>query len=146
MKASFNWWLIIAGAVLMVGEVVLGAVTGFDLLLLGIALAAGGAIGLLFGSAEVGLFSAGALAFIYLAFLRRQIRSRFSSPDRPSNTDVVLGRTGIVIERIAPHHAGMVKVGDETWRATLVQETGEPREPGAQVTVESVEGVTVRVR
>ncbi len=146
MKASFNWWLIIAGGVLMVGEVVLGAVTGFDLLLLGVALAAGGGVGLLFGSAKVGLFSAGALAFIYLAFLRRHIRSRLTSPDRATNTDVVLGRTGVVTERIAPHHAGMVRVGDELWRAVLAQEVGEPREPGVQVVVDSVEGVTLKVR
>lgn len=146
MNTSWNWWLIIGGAVLMVGEVLLGAATGFDLLLLGMALAAGGAIGLLFGSAKVGLFSAGALAFLYLAFLRRRIRRRLTSPDRATNTDVLPGKTGLVVERIAPHQAGMVKVGDELWRAHLVQESGEPREPGAQVVVDSVEGVTLKVR
>jgi len=39
-------------------------------------------------------------------------------------------------------------VGDEVWRARLVRDTeGEPaREPGATVTVESIDGVTLNVR
>src|SRR5687768_5749141 len=145
---STNWILIIAGALAIVGEVILGAATGFDLALLGIALAAGGGIGLLFGSAKVGLFSAGALAFIYLAFLRRGIRSKVSSPNRPTNIDAVIGRSGVVTEPIVPHGAGMVRVGDELWRAVLAHE-GEGAAailPGATVVVDSVEGVTLRVR
>ena len=148
MTNSTNWILIIAGALAIVGEVILGAATGFDLALLGIALAAGGGIGLLFGSAKVGLFSAGAFAFIYLAFLRRRIRSKISSPDRATNVDAVIGRSGIVTEPIAPHGAGMVKVGDELWRAVLVNE-GEGAAaipPGTTVVVDSVEGVTLKVR
>ena len=111
MTNSTNWILIIAGTLAIVGEVILGAATGFDLALLGIALAAGGAIGLVFGSAKVGLFAAGAFAFVYLAFLRRRIRSKVSSPDRPTNVDAVIGRSAIVTEPIAPHGAGMVRVG-----------------------------------
>ena len=148
MTNSTNWILIIAGALAIVGEVILGAATGFDLALLGIALAAGGGIGLLFGSAKVGLFSAGAFAFIYLAFLRRRIRSKISSPDRATNVDAVIGRSGIVTEPIAPHGSGMVRVGDELWRATLANE-GEGAAailPGAKVVVDSVEGVTLKVR
>ena len=98
MTNSTNWILIIAGTLAIVGEVILGAATGFDLALLGIALAAGGAIGLVFGSAKVGLFAAGAFAFVYLAFLRRRIRSKVSSPDRPTNVDAVIGRSAIVTE------------------------------------------------
>jgi membrane protein implicated in regulation of membrane protease activity len=146
VKTTFNWWLIIAGGLLIVGEVILGAATGFDLALLGISLVAGGAVGLAFGSVEVGLFSAGALAFVYLAFFRKRIRSRLTSPNQRSNADIVLGRTAIVTERLAPHHAGMVRVGDEIWRAVLSSDSGEPREPGSAVTVESVEGVTLKVR
>jgi membrane protein implicated in regulation of membrane protease activity len=145
---SVNWMLVIAGALAIVGEVILGAVTGFDLALIGASLIAGGAVGLVFGSTKVGLFSAGALAFIYLAFLRRHIRARVSGPDRPSNVDALMGRSALVTERIAPHAAGRVRLGDELWRATLKDE-GEGAaalEPGATVVVDSVEGVTLKVR
>jgi len=143
---SVNWILIIAGALAIVAEVVLGVVTGFDLAIMGLALMAGGGLGLAFGSAKVGLFAAGAFAFVYLAFFRRTVKSRLTGPNRPTNIDVVMGKTGIVTERIAPHAPGIVRVGDELWRATLADETAAAREPGATVVVDSVEGVTLKVR
>ena len=148
MNNSVNWILIITGAVAVVGEVLLGAATGFDLALIGVALAAGGSLGLLFGSTQVGLFSAGAFAFLYLAFLRRRIRSRLTGPNRATNIDAVIGRTAVVTERIAPNAAGRVRLGDELWRASLRDEGQDAAaiEPGATVVVDSVEGVTLRVR
>jgi membrane protein implicated in regulation of membrane protease activity len=145
---SLNWILLIVGALAFVAEVLLGAATGFDLALLGAALAAGGAAGLLFNSPEVGLFSAGALSFIYLAFLRRRIRAKLSSKHTATNVDAVMGKSAVVTERIGPHVPGMVRLGDETWRARLANDDeGEAaREPGTMVTVDSVEGVTLRVR
>ncbi len=148
MNNSVNWVLVIVGALAILGEVILGVVTGFDLALVGVSLIAGGAIGLAFGSAKVGLFAAGAFAFVYLAFLRGKIRSRLTGPDRPTNVDALIGRTGMVTERIAPHAAGMVRLGDELWRATLKHdgEGAAAIEPGATVVVDSVEGVTLKVR
>jgi membrane protein implicated in regulation of membrane protease activity len=146
---SVNWILIIAGALAIVAEVVLGVVTGFDLAIMGLALMAGGGLGLAFGSAKVGLFAAGAFAFLYLAFFRRQLKSRLAAgPVRATNIDVVLGKTGLVTERIAPHAPGIVRVGDELWRAALMDDRpgAEAKEPGATVVVDSVEGVTLKVR
>jgi membrane protein implicated in regulation of membrane protease activity len=145
---SVNWILIIVGALAVVAEVILGAVTGFDLALIGCALAAGGAVGLLFGSPELGLLSAGVFSFLYLAFLRRNIRSKLTGPNRATNIDAVIGRTAVVVEPIAPHGAGMVRLGDELWRAALKDE-GEGAAAiatGATVVVDSVEGVTLKVR
>lgn len=146
MTNSVNWILIIAGALAIVAEVVLGVVTGFDLAITGLALVAGGGLGLAFGSAKVGLFAAGAFAFVYLAFFRRTVKSRLTGPNRPTNIDVVLGKTGLVTERIAPHAPGIVRVGDELWRAALADENAAAKEPGATVVVDSVEGVTLKVR
>ena len=146
MTNSVNWILIIAGALAIVAEVVLGVVTGFDLAIMGLALMAGGGLGLAFGSAKVGLFAAGAFAFVYLAFFRRTVKSRLTGPNRPTNIDVVLGKTGLVTERIAPHAPGIVRVGDELWRAALADENAAAKEPGATVVVDSVEGVTLKVR
>lgn len=141
-----NWTLIGMGIVLVIAEVVLGAATGFDLALIGVSLATGGAIGLGFESTKVGLFCGGALALIYLAVFRRMIRARLASGGKPSNIDAILGRSGVVLERIAPNTPGQVKLGDEIWRARLEEESGAPREPGQTVTVASVDGVTLKVR
>lgn len=146
MRNWVNWMLVILGVVSIIAELVLGAITGFDLALIGISMAAGGALGLAFESTKVGLFSAGALAFVYLAFFRRWLRSKLTVKERPSNVDAVVGRAGVVTVRIAPHEPGQVKVGDEIWRAELVQSTDQARNPGETVRVESVEGVTLKVR
>jgi membrane protein implicated in regulation of membrane protease activity len=148
VNQSVNWMLIIVGVLAVIGEVLLGAATGLDLALVGVSLAAGGAIGLLTGSTQVGLFSAGALAFVYFAFLRRRIKSKMSAPHKPTNVDALLGRTAVVTDRIAPHAAGRVRLGDELWRATLKDDGTEAAaiEPGATVVVDSVEGVTLKVR
>ena len=146
MKNWVNWSLVIGGVFLVVLEVVLGTVTGFDLALLGVSLVAGGAIGLVAGSTKVGLFSAGAIAFVYLAFLRRRIRSKISSPHKPLNTDALVGKHALVTERIAPHAPGMVKVGDELWRAAVPVGSEGALEPGVTVTVVSIDGVTLGVK
>ena len=80
------------------------------------------------------------------AFLRRRIRSKLSGPNRATNIDAVIGRKGLVMESIVPHSAGRVRVGDEVWRAVLADESAAPLETGATVVVDSVEGVTLRVR
>jgi membrane protein implicated in regulation of membrane protease activity len=146
LKNWVNWALVIGGVFLVVLEVALGTITGFDLALLGVSLVAGGAIGLIAGSTKVGLFSAGAIAFIYLAFLRRTIRSKLTSPHKPLNTDALVGRHALVTERIAPHAPGMVRVGDELWRAAVPPNAEGAIEAGATVTVVSIEGVTLGVK
>ena len=146
MSNWVNWLLIIGGALCVIAELVLGVLTGFDLALLGGSMATGGAVGLAFGSTKVGLFSAGALAFVYLAFFRQWVRRKLTVKDQPSNVDAIVGRSGKVIARIGPHEPGRVKLGDEIWRAELAAPDGAAHEPGATVTVESVEGVTLKVR
>ena len=141
-----NWLLVIGGGVCVIIELVMGAFTGFDLALVGVSLATGGGLGFVFGSEKVGLLSAGGLAFVYLVFLRRWMRRKLTVKDHASNVDAVVGRTGVVTARIAPHMPGQVKVGDEVWRAELAQSDGAAHAPGDQVTVESVDGVTLKVR
>jgi membrane protein implicated in regulation of membrane protease activity len=141
-----NWLLVIGGIACAIVELMLGAITGFDLALVGGSLAAGGAVGLLLGSGKIGLLAAGALALIYLAIFRSWLKSRLTVRNQPSNVDAVLGKTGVVTKRVASHDAGIVKVGSEEWRAELAPGDEAPREIGATVTVSSVEGVTLKVR
>ena len=141
-----NGLLVIGGIVCVVLELALGAMTGLDLALIGGSLAIGGGIGLLVGSDKVGLLAAGGLALIYLAIFRSWLKAQLTVRNHPSNVDAVVGKTGVVTKRIAPFEPGMVKVGDEVWRAELAGAEDAVRDPGVAVKVEAVEGVTLKVR
>jgi membrane protein implicated in regulation of membrane protease activity len=141
-----NWLLIIGGIVCVIVELALGAMSGFDLALIGGSLAIGGGIGFLAGSEKIGLLAAGGLALVYLAIFRSWLKAKLTVKHHPSNIDAIVGRTGVVTKRIAVHEPGMVKVGDEVWRAELANAGEAARDLGAEVKVESVEGVTLRVR
>lgn len=141
-----NWLLIIVGIVCVIVELALGALTGFDLALVGASLTAGGAIGLFAGSSKIGLLSGGVLAFVYLAIFRRWLRARLTVKDQPTNVDAIVGKTGVVTKKISPAEAGLVRVGPEIWRAELAKADEGSRDVGATVSIESVEGVTIKVR
>jgi membrane protein implicated in regulation of membrane protease activity len=144
--AWINWFLVIIGIVCAIVEVALGAITGFDLALVGASLAVGGAIGLIAGSYETGLIAAAVLGLLYFAFFRSWLKSKLAVKEQHSNVDAVLGKSGVVTKRIASSDAGIVKIGTEEWRAELADASGSAREIGATVTVNSVEGVTLKVR
>ena len=68
MSNWVNWLLVILGIVCVIVELALGALTGFDLALVGAALALGGAIGLFAASSKVGMLAGAALALLYLPY------------------------------------------------------------------------------
>jgi membrane protein implicated in regulation of membrane protease activity len=141
-----NWLLIIGGVVCVIVELALGAMTGFDLALIGGSLAIGGGLGLFVGSEKIGLLAAGGLSLVYLAIFRNWLKATLTVKNHPSNVDAVVGKTGVVTKRVALHEPGMVKVGDELWRAELAGAEDAARDLGVAVKVESVEGVTLKVR
>jgi membrane protein implicated in regulation of membrane protease activity len=141
-----NWLLVIVGVVCAAAELALGALTGFDLALVGAALAAGGAIGLATLSWQVGLISAAVFAVVYFVLFRRWLKAKLHVRDQASNVDAVVGKMGVVTKRIGPHDCGLVKVGSEEWRAELAQSAESAREIGASVQIVSVEGVTLKVK
>jgi membrane protein implicated in regulation of membrane protease activity len=141
-----NWLLVIVGVLCAAAELALGALTGFDLALVGASLAAGGAIGLLMQSWQVGLISAAVFALLYFALFRNWLKAKLHVASQPSNVDAVVGRTGVVTKRIAPQDCGLVKVGSEEWRAELAQQVDPAREVGVEVRVVAVEGVTLKVQ
>ena len=59
----------------MIVELALGAMTCFDLALVGGSLAIGRGIGLLLGSEKIGLLAVGGLALVYLAVFRNWLKS-----------------------------------------------------------------------
>ena len=141
-----NWLLVIVGVLCAAAELVLGALTGFDLALVGASLAAGGIIGLLMVSWHAGLVSAAAFALIYFVLFRRWLKARLHVAERASNVDAIVGRSGVVTKRIGQDDCGIVKVGSEEWRAELAQAGDAAREIGSSVQIISVEGVTVKVK
>jgi membrane protein implicated in regulation of membrane protease activity len=143
---DWNWVLMVLGALLILVEVALGGFAGFDLVLIGSAFVIGGFLGLLTGSATVGLLSASALCVAYIAIGRRWVRARFQPRSVPSNADAVIGERALVTARVAEHQPGQVKVRDEVWRAVPAPGIPGPFEPGAVVTVQGVDGVTLQVR
>lgn len=146
LSVSWNWALVIVGAVLILLEVMAGGFAGFDLVLIGSAFILGGVGGLVFQSAIVGIVLATVFCLAYILLGRRWVRTRMLRPSLPSNTDALLNRRGLVTARIAPHQPGRVKVDDQEWRALGVETETAEFEPGTEVTVDSVDGVTLRVR
>ena len=94
-----NWLLVIGGIACVIVELALGAMTGFDLALIGGSLAIGGGIGLLVTSEKVGLFAAGGLALVYLAIFRNWLKSTLTVKNHASNIDAIVGKTGVVTKR-----------------------------------------------
>ncbi|PYN00471.1 MAG: serine protease [Candidatus Rokuibacteriota bacterium] len=101
---------------------------------------------MLFDSPEVGFRvswwviapTVGATAGLFLFVVAAGVRAL----GRPPATGVegLVGKTAIVRERLAPE--GQVMVSGEIWRAVA---QGEPLEPGAQVRIVSVDGLTLKV-
>jgi membrane protein implicated in regulation of membrane protease activity len=83
---------------------------------------------------------------VYLAIFRSWLRAKLTVKDQPTNVDALVGKSGIVTKKIAAAEAGMVKVGSEIWRAELAKADDTARDIGATVSIESVEGVTLKVR
>jgi membrane protein implicated in regulation of membrane protease activity len=143
---NWNVVLLIVGALLVLVEVALGGFAGFDLVLIGSAFLLGGGLGLLFGSTALGLIVASVACVAYIAVGRRWVRRRMTHRVIPSNADALVGVQGRVMVRIAVHEPGQVKVKDEVWRAVPAPGAAESFEPGAVVTVDAVDGVTLIVR
>ena len=149
MSISWNWLLIISGALLILLEVALGGFAGFDLVLIGSAFMVGGAVGLVFHGLYLGMTVAGILCALYILVGRRWVRSHFDGKGDAgvkSNADAVIGEKALVLARIAPHCPGRVKVMQEEWRAVLDAAAAGPMEEGTEVVVTGVDGVTLQVR
>ncbi len=141
-----NWVLIVGGALCVLAEVVMGGFAGFDLVLIGSAVAAGGFVGLIAGGPVAGCVAAAVLSLAYIALGRRWVQAHLKIRHVATNADAVIGQRALVMQRIADHHPGQVKVKDEIWRAAPAHGAAGPFEPGSVVTVEGVDGVTLLVR
>jgi len=142
MEDWLLWFLLAIG--LFVGEMF---TAGFWLACLAVGAAAAGIVGLIpgVGAAVQGLAFAAA-SVISMAGLRPRLMQYFQlgpGSDLRTGVDALLGKTGIVTERIGPGMSGRVKVEGEDWRGASSDAT--VIEPGTQVTIIQVDGTTLMV-
>lgn len=83
-----------------------------------------------------------AISLILVIFTRPLLMRFVHVKDRRSNTDALIGKTGIVIVPISSHAFGQVKINGEIWTAAA----NLPLEEGEIVQVVAVDGVKLRVR
>jgi membrane-bound serine protease (ClpP class) len=135
--------LILFGIVLLVAEIKI--VSHGVLAIGGIVSMALGSL-MLFDAPEVGFRVSwwvitpmvGATAGLFLFVVAAGVRALSNPP--VTGAEGLIGKSATVRERLAPD--GQVMVAGEIWRAVV---QGEPLEPGAQVRIVGVDGLTLRV-
>jgi len=135
--------LILFGIVLLVAEI---KIVSHGVLAIGgiISMALGSLM--LFDSPEVGFRvswwviapTVGATAGLFLFVVTAGVRALGRPP--ATGAEGLIGKTATVRERLAPE--GQVMISGEIWRAVA---QGEPLEPGAQVRIVEVDGLTLKV-
>ncbi len=134
---------IYSGLLFIILELLIGATTGFDLLLTGIALLLGGGAFILFKTLWSAIVTTALAITIYFFLLRRILRNKLvSTTTHKINIDKLVGAKGTVIKDISSQRAGQVKIEGEIWRAI----SNTDLKKGEIVIVDSIEGVTLKVK
>jgi membrane protein implicated in regulation of membrane protease activity len=140
-----DWLIWFLGAIaLLVAEMF---TAGFWLGCLAVGAAIAGVIALVPGLGPVAQGLTFAISsVISMAGLRPRLLHYFQlgpGSELRTGVDALLGKTGIVTERIGPGNAGRVKVDGEDWRGASSDAT--VIEPGTTVTIIQVDGTTLMV-
>ncbi len=130
----------IIGFVLLILEMVL---PGFVLLPIGIAFLITAAIAYFIPTLEVTLVALAVLAPLCF-FIFRKIFKTSSVATTPSNFEGMVGKVGIVEQRIPAGERGYVKVYGDSWKVEGL--IGEVLEKETKVIIERVEGTKIFVR
>lgn len=133
---------VIIGFLLILLELFVGIEAGFDLVLIGSILVISGFTGIFTASIIVAMIVASILAILYITIGRRHIRQRITILTHRTNIDKLMGQTGRVVRSITPDTPGIVRVGDEDWRA-LSDEVLYEKD---RIEVLAIEGVSVKVK
>ena len=139
-----SWlWLVfvIAGLLLVLLELIVGVETGFDLVVIGSAFILGGLVTWPFHSWLLTIIVTSIICVAYVALGRRYVHRWTMVSRAKTNIDAIIGRQGIVLKSIARNVDGLVKVGNEQWRARAEEDIKK----GEEIVVTSVSGVTLIV-
>jgi membrane protein implicated in regulation of membrane protease activity len=145
MTLVFTDWLwllfVILGLLFVLLELIVGVETGLDLVFIGSAFILGGLVTWPFHSWLLTIIVTSLICVAYVALGRRYVHRWTMVNEAKTNIDAIIGRQGIVLRNIAKNTDGLVKVGNEQWRARAE----EGIKGGEEIVVISVSGVTLIV-
>jgi membrane protein implicated in regulation of membrane protease activity len=136
-------WLIFIsiGLLMILLELIIGVETGFDLVFLGSAFIVGGFVTWPAHSWVLTLIITLTICIAYVALGRRYIHKWTSTRKEKTNIDTIIGKNGIVLQSLIPGATGLVKVGNEEWRAIAEESIGK----NETIVVTAINGVTLSV-
>jgi membrane protein implicated in regulation of membrane protease activity len=137
-------WLIfvVFGLILVLLELIVGIETGLDLVFIGSAFVLGGLVTWPFHSWLLTVIVTSAVCVAYVALGRRYVHTWTQTKKAKTNIDAIVGRKGIVVKGIAKHVDGLVKIGNEQWRARAEEEIKK----GDEISVTGISGATLIVQ
>jgi membrane protein implicated in regulation of membrane protease activity len=137
-------WLVfvIVGLLLVLLELIVGVETGFDLVFIGSVFVIGGLATWPFHSWLLTVTVTSIICVAYVALGRRYVHRWTTVSKAKTNIDAIIDRRGIVLKSIARNVDGLVKVGNEQWRARAEEDIKE----GEEIVITSVSGVTLIVK
>ena len=145
MTIVFTDWLwllfVIVGLLFVLLELIVGVETGLDLVFIGSAFILGGLVTWPFHSWLLTIIVTSLICVAYVALGRRYVHRWTMVNEAKTNIDAIIGRQGIVLRNIAKNTDGLVKVGNEQWRARAEEDI----KGGEEIVVISVSGVTLIV-
>lgn len=140
---SLSELFVIAGFLFILSALFIGIEVGFDLVVLGSILLLSGFTGIFTDNYIVSLITAVVLTIIYFFIGRKKLKSKMSSATtHKTNTDKLVGHTGVVVKDISKSQPGRVKVDDEEWRAVA----NTSIKAGETVKILAIKGVSVVVQ
>lgn len=145
MTSGLTDWLwlvfVIVGLLFVLLELIVGVETGLDLVVIGSAFILGGLVTWPFHSWLLTVIITSIICIVYVALGRRYVHRWTMVSKAKTNIDAIIGREGIVLRSIAKNVDGLVKVGNEQWRARAEDDIKKSEE----IVVTSVSGVTLIV-
>lgn len=139
---SWVWLIFIGiGLLMILLELIVGVGTGLDLVFLGSAFIIGGLVTWPFHSWVLTLIITLVICIAYLVLGRRYVHRWTATRKEKTNIDAIIGKNGIVLQRLTSGVNGLVKVGNEEWRARAE----ESIEKDEVIVVTSISGITLNV-
>ena len=132
---------VIVGLFLILLELGVGVGTGLDMVFIGSALIVGGLATWPFHSWLLTVIVTCIICVVYVALGRRYIHRRMLIKKEQTNIDAIIGRRGIVLKSITKNVDGLVKIGNERWRARAEENIKK----GDEIIVNGISGVTLIV-
>lgn len=118
-----NWWMIGFGVLLMIVEVLFGAITGLEAFILGIAFVAAGGVFLVTSSTLYSLVTLAVVFVGYEAFLKKTVQKPLLILLQRLGIDCVVGKIGVAVTEIAVRKNGTVFFDGQVWNAKTHEST-----------------------